>query len=71
VTDKDCTHLSVDLALGIASRYAQIGGHHHKAWVIDQMVRALTGDAYDEWVRQYKADGDDPNAYTWWEGIAP
>lgn len=29
-------------ALEIA-RYGNIGGAHHKAWVIDQMVRALTG----------------------------
>lgn len=29
-------------ALEIARRYGQIDGDHHKAWVIDQMVRALT-----------------------------
>ena len=29
-------------ALEIAVRYGQIDGDHHKAWVIDQMVRALT-----------------------------
>lgn len=30
-------------ALGIASGYGSTDGAHHKAWVIDQMVRALTG----------------------------
>jgi len=30
-------------ALSYAERYGQIDGAHHKAWVIDQMVRALTG----------------------------
>ena len=30
-------------ALAIALRYGGIDGDHHKAWVIDQMVRALTG----------------------------
>jgi len=30
-------------ALEIAVCYSQIDGAHHKAWSIDQMVRALTG----------------------------
>ena len=29
-------------ALEIAFRWSQIDGEHHKAWAIDQMVRALT-----------------------------
>jgi hypothetical protein len=33
-------------ALDIANRYGGIDGDHHRAWVIDQMVRALTGDGY-------------------------
>jgi len=30
-------------ALEFAVKYGGIDGDHHKAWVIDQMVRALTG----------------------------
>ena len=30
-------------ALNFAVKYGGIAGDHHKAWVIDQMVRALTG----------------------------
>lgn len=30
-------------ALEFASAYGQTDGGHHKMWVIDQMVRALTG----------------------------
>ena len=30
-------------ALLVASSYGQTDGDHHKAWVIDQMVRYLTG----------------------------
>lgn len=30
-------------ALEIANHFGQIGGSHHKMWVIDQMVRALCG----------------------------
>lgn len=33
----------IDKALDYAVRYGQIDGDHHKAWVIDQIVRALTG----------------------------
>ena len=33
----------IDKALDLAIRYGGIDGDHHKAWVIDQMVRALTG----------------------------
>jgi hypothetical protein len=30
-------------ALKVAFSYSQIDGSHHKMWVIDQMVRELTG----------------------------
>lgn len=33
----------ITLALQFAVSYGQIDGAHHKTWVIDQMVRALTG----------------------------
>lgn len=38
-------------ALEIAARYSQIEGGHHKTWVIDQMVRALTKDEYTHWIK--------------------
>jgi hypothetical protein len=57
----------IQAALDIAYRYGQIDGHHHKAWVIDQMVRALLDeDAYTQWVLEY--EGED---YDWDTGIAP
>lgn len=34
---------SVEDALGLAMSYGGTDGDHHKTWVIDQMVRALTG----------------------------
>lgn len=58
-------------ALEIARRYGGIDGGHHKAWVIDQMVRALIADDYDEWVREARAGEDGPDTYDWDEGIAP
>lgn len=58
-------------ALSIAMRYGGIDGGHHKMWVIDQMVRALSGDDYDRWVSEYRAGEDGPNTYEWDEGITP
>jgi len=55
----------VKQALDIAARYGQDEGAHHEMWCIDQMVRALTGDGYEEWVREYQSKGR-----TWETGIA-
>ena len=53
-------------ALHIAFVHGGTDEAHHKAWVIDQMVRALTGKGYDAWVEERKAGG-----YDWDVGIAP
>lgn len=53
-------------AIEVACRFGQIDGSHHKAWVIDQMVRELTGEKYAEVIKT--SCGDD---YSWDEGIAP
>jgi hypothetical protein len=39
---------------------------HYKVWVIDQMVRRLTGSGYEAWVAEVERGGDD-----WETGIAP
>lgn len=61
----------VSEALGFAHSYGQTDGAHHKAWVIDQMVRALTGELYEEWVRKYRDGEDGPETYSWDTGTAP
>lgn len=61
----------VQLTLALISSYGQEDGGHHKAWVIDQVVRTLTGDAYDAWITQYRAGEDGPETYAWDTGIAP
>jgi hypothetical protein len=60
-------------ALDVARLYGCTDGAHHKMWVIDQMVRALTGGGggiagpvTDEY-REFAADAEDD----WDEGIAP
>lgn len=61
----------IDRALGYIRQYGSIDGAHHKQWVLDQVVRSLTGNQYEEWVRAQKAGEDGPDTYEWDEGIAP
>ena len=62
--DKD----KIDKAIAIAIRYGSIDGNHHKAWVIDQMVRALAGDDYERLIlEECTEDGE----IDWYTGIAP
>jgi hypothetical protein len=63
--------IAIKKALELAFRYGQIDGAHHKLWVIDQMVRELTGNDYDKWIEEHNAGDDGPNTYGWDEGIAP
>ena len=65
------TEDSIDKALEIARNCAGYDGDDHKMWVIDQMVRALTGDTYDAWVRVYENGEDGPQTYEWDTGIIP
>lgn len=61
----------MDLAIEMAVRYGGIDGAHHKAWVIDQMVRILAGSDYAQVVKD-ACDGEDgPDTYEWNVGIAP
>ncbi len=64
-------HARIKDALNIARSCGGIDGGHHKQWVIDQMVRALTGNMYEHWVERQKAGEDGPDTYEWDEGIAP
>jgi hypothetical protein len=61
----------IEEALDVAMRYGGMDGPHHKDWVIDQMVRALTGDGYECFVTNAKRGIDGPDTYSWNEGIAP
>jgi hypothetical protein len=65
------SHDDARLALSILLEYGQTDGAHHKAWVIDQAVRALAGPYYDELISAYKDGEDGPETYGWDKGIAP
>jgi hypothetical protein len=58
-------------ALYVAYSYGQIDGDHHKAWVIDQIVRKLTGENYTDWVKEFCKGEDGPDTYAWDKGIPP
>jgi hypothetical protein len=58
-------------ALDVIFSYGGIDGSHHKQWVLDQVVRALTGEKYEEWVKKFEQGEDGPNTYSWDTGTAP
>jgi hypothetical protein len=55
----------------IITAYGCIDGGHHKQWLLDQVIRILTGDEYAQWVEDYQDGVEGPNTYEWDEGIAP
>ena len=63
---------AINKALQLAFDYGQFDGDHHKMWVIDQMVRALLGVEYAQWVEAYQEfDEEGEPQYFWDEGVAP
>jgi hypothetical protein len=44
-----------------------VSGEHHKNWLLDQIVRKLTGKDYEKWVKEYEQDGE----YAWDTGTPP
>lgn len=61
----------IEHALRIAAEFGQTDGAHHKAWVIDQMVYALTGSSkkYTKWVKNFESSEGGP--YEWDKGTPP
>jgi len=61
----------ITAALEVIYSYGQSDGDHHKAWVIDQVVRILTASGYDKWVADYKNTTDPADTYDYYTGIIP
>lgn len=61
----------VQLTLELLAADGQEDGQHHLRWVIDQTVRILAGDGYEQWIADYRDGEDGPETYSWDEGIAP
>jgi ribA/ribD-fused uncharacterized protein len=55
-------------AIDVAWKAGGVEGDHHKAWVIDQMLRKLLSTAeYNDFLTEYEKSGE----YKWDPGIAP
>ena len=67
MTNKD----KIQNAIAVIMNYGQIGGDHHKAWVIDQVFCNLAGKDYEKLIAEYCSGEDGPNTYEWDKGIAP
>jgi hypothetical protein len=65
--DKQKIRRAIDTAL----TYGGIDGCHHKQWVIDQMLRQLSQERYEEIIKEFCTGEDGPNTYYWDTGIAP
>lgn len=65
------SEVRIQKAIELAVQYGGIDGDHHKAWVIDQIVRVLAGDNYETIVKEAKDGEDGPDTYEWDEGVAP
>lgn len=65
---------SVARALSLLFAASQLDGSHHKAWVIDQVARELTGDNYENFVNTYRFEGindvNDPEEVEKWKTIS-
>lgn len=61
----------INRALEIAFENAVVDGAHHKDWIIDQMVRALSGTDYDRLIADYCSGDEGPSTYEWNIGEAP
>jgi hypothetical protein len=61
----------IEKALVIAVRFNHVEGENHKAWVIDQMVRALAGIEYQKIVDDVSNRAPGQEKYIWDIGIAP
>lgn len=57
--------------LELIFEYGGIDGSHHKQWLINEIVKKITGDKYQEWVNEYQDGEDGPQTYIWDEGINP
>ena len=69
--ERDHLRIAIDLAVNLGLDYGTGDGAHHKMWVIDQMIRILAGDRYEQTIKEACAGEDGPDSYEWDCGIAP
>ena len=63
---------AIAAAIRIIADYGQIDGAHHKMWVLDQVLRLLTGEKYDDFITFINTDFETGEIVDEWDtGIAP
>lgn len=62
-----------DNAVDLILQYGGIDGAHHKQWLLDQTLRILLQDQYEEIIKNYNSMKDENGELygEWDEGIAP
>ena len=58
-------------AIAMIEDHGGYDGAHHKQWVLDQTLKILLGEQYENWVKDYQDGVDGPETYLWEEGTAP
>jgi hypothetical protein len=61
----------ISAALWCITCFGGIDGAHHKQWCLDQVVRILKAEQYEDWVEEFEDGEDGSDTYSWDEGIAP
>jgi hypothetical protein len=72
--DHSCIEIlqkTIEKTIKLAIDFNGIDGTHHKDWVIDQMVRILSGGNYETLIKNVCNGEDGQNTYFWDCGIAP
>lgn len=61
----------IDKAIELIKEDGCVCGSHHKAWVIDQLLRILAEDQYESIVAEYTNGDRGPDTYVWDVGCPP
>lgn len=67
--DPDGLQTRIDDAISVIMNKGCHDGGHHKQYALDQALRILAGERYDEIVREWEAGEDGPKTYEWGTGI--
>lgn len=58
----------IDAAIDLIMNRGCYDGSHHKQYALDQALRILAGERYDEIVRDWENGEDGPRTYEWKTG---
>ena len=70
ILTEDLLSEAIESALDIIAEHGGTDSGRHQ-WVLDQIVRKLTGNTYEYWVKDYCSGDQGPNTYVWTTGDPP